>query len=344
MLLVWPLLSTHFSSSESCKDKDKGGGGGRALPIYISSHFPERSGGFAISKDKCYHSTRSAPSSASSLKCTAGSASAASLIDLTETGIVAADAGDSILQRLDGREHRRINDLQHPAKKDTPIFKIVGKVDGISRHIDASSNDPTHWHEYRVVVEIKNRMNKIPAIPPLYDQIQLVTYMLMLGTACGDLVQVVTRGNQSKAKGCYDDGTPPIPLPIAQSSSSASHPSHNHSDHPSPSPTAASHHISDRLSAPSHHISDPPSLSPTAPSHNQPDHLSASPSPPPHTRASIPSLSSTSPVVAPTLKKPKLDMVLDFSVCRVLLNAPPYNHKDYFFSTVMPRLKVSACP
>ena len=247
MTLVWPLLSTHFSSSEGCKDEDKGGGGERALPIYISSHFPEGASGFAVSKDNNYQSTRSVPSSASSVKCIAGTACAASLIDLTGTDLVAAYSEDSLLQRLDGRGHRRVNDLQHAVNKELPIFKIVGKVDGISKHIDASSNDPRHWHEYRVVVEIKNRMNKIPAMPPLYDQIQLVTYMLMLGTAFGDLVQVVTRGNQSKVKGYYEDRAPslPPPPPLAQSSSSALQSSHNHSDSPSPSPAAPSHHISD---------------------------------------------------------------------------------------------------
>ena len=304
MTLVWPLLSTHFSSSEGCEneDKDEEGGGERPLPTYISSHFPEGSIGFATKKVEvdCYHSLRSVPLSASSVKCIAGHACAASLIDLTGADLVAADSEDGISQRSDSREHRCVNDLQRPVSKESPIFKIVGKVDGISKHIDASSSDPMHWHEYRVVVEIKNRMNKIPATPPLHDQIQLVTYMLMLGTTCGDLVQVVTRGNQSKAKGCRQEGCPsppPYPLPappFVQSSSSASHSSHHISDHPPPTPS---------------------------------------------------SLSSITPMAAPALKKPKLDMVqvLDFSVCRVLLNAPPYNHKDYFFSKVMPRLKVCAC-
>ena len=307
MTLVWPLLSTHFSSSEGCKDedkdkdkdKDKEGGGERALPIYISSHFPEGSGGFAISKPllevDCYHSLHSVPSQASSVKCIAGPACTASLIDLTEPDLITADSYDGISQRSNCRERRCVNDLQHPVNKESPIFKIVGKVDGISKHIDASSSDPMHWHEYRVVVEIKNRMHKIPAMPPLYDQIQLVTYMLMLGTTCGDLVQVMTREDQSKGKGCYEEGYPtPAPPPsLAQSSSSASHSSHHISDHPPPPPSPSS-------------------------------------------------LSSISPIAVPAHKKPKLDMVqvLDFSVCRVLLNAPPYNHKDYFFGKVMPRLKV----
>ena len=45
------------------------------------------------------------------------------------------------------------------------------------------------------MIEIKNRvskrLNKLDT-PPLYDQIQLVTYMIMLGISTGDLVSVIS--------------------------------------------------------------------------------------------------------------------------------------------------------
>ena len=70
-----------------------------------------------------------------------------------------------------------------------PMFYIVGKVDGVSHQLDLSSPDPRQWVPVKVVVEVKNRIGAIAASPPLYDIIQLSTYMLMLGCECGDLVE-----------------------------------------------------------------------------------------------------------------------------------------------------------
>jgi hypothetical protein len=78
------------------------------------------------------------------------------------------------------------------AKPPTVLFYIVGKVDGLSTQLDLRSDDATQWREMQVVVEVKNRLGRIAAEPPLYDQIQLVTYMLMLGCQFGDLVQAVS--------------------------------------------------------------------------------------------------------------------------------------------------------
>jgi hypothetical protein len=73
-----------------------------------------------------------------------------------------------------------------------PLFYIIGKVDGVSHQLDISHSDAHQWRPIRVVVEVKNRVNRIPQDPPLYDQIQLVAYMIMLGCDCGDLVQSIT--------------------------------------------------------------------------------------------------------------------------------------------------------
>ena len=79
----------------------------------------------------------------------------------------------------------------------TDFFYIVGKVDGVSQQLDMSSMDANEWSAIDVVIEVKNRVHKIPAYPPHYDQIQLVAYMLMLGCIAGDLVESVTRKGDS---------------------------------------------------------------------------------------------------------------------------------------------------
>ena len=76
-----------------------------------------------------------------------------------------------------------------------PTFYIIGKVDGISDQVDTRSDDPATWFPIRVVIEIKNRVKRnflTNTTVKLYEQIQLVTYMLMLGTQYGDLVSVIS--------------------------------------------------------------------------------------------------------------------------------------------------------
>ena len=76
-------------------------------------------------------------------------------------------------------------------RKQRPSFLLIGKIDGMSEHINCESDDYNDWKAYKVVVEMKNRVNKLSNPPPLYDQIQLVSYMLMTGSTCGDLVQAI---------------------------------------------------------------------------------------------------------------------------------------------------------
>jgi hypothetical protein len=49
--------------------------------------------------------------------------------------------------------------------------------------------DPDHWELTRVIVEIKTRVHSPRRPPPLFDQIQLVIYLLMTGCSLGHLVQ-----------------------------------------------------------------------------------------------------------------------------------------------------------
>jgi hypothetical protein len=78
-----------------------------------------------------------------------------------------------------------------PVKRRRIAFSLIGKVDGISSQIDSSSEDCAFWKPIEVVVEIKNRVSKCSQPPPLYDQIQLVAYLLMTQCSCGDLVQSI---------------------------------------------------------------------------------------------------------------------------------------------------------
>lgn len=78
---------------------------------------------------------------------------------------------------------------------------LAGAVDGVSDEFvppASASEDEEGWFVRRVVVEIKNRVSSIKVPPPFYDEIQLVTYCLMLGATDGDLVQCV----RSVAHGC----------------------------------------------------------------------------------------------------------------------------------------------
>eukprot|EP01034_Spumella_vulgaris_P028255 gene28255-35085_t len=79
-----------------------------------------------------------------------------------------------------------------------PSFYIVGKVDGISYQLNLASDDPSTWGQIKVVVEMKSRTRRIASPPPIYEQIQLVAYMVILNCAHGDLVQAIA---QSKVDG-----------------------------------------------------------------------------------------------------------------------------------------------
>ncbi|CAM9165910.1 unnamed protein product, partial [Hapterophycus canaliculatus] len=79
-------------------------------------------------------------------------------------------------------------------RRKQACFLVVGAVDGVAEEVTDAPEDAEAWETRRVVVEVKNRMKKAKDPPPLYDQIQLVTYMLMVGASVGDLVQFVKTG------------------------------------------------------------------------------------------------------------------------------------------------------
>ncbi|CAN0374338.1 unnamed protein product [Laminaria digitata] len=87
-------------------------------------------------------------------------------------------------------------------RRKNACFVVVGAVDGVAEEVTDAPEDADAWETRRVVVEVKNRMSKARHPPPLYDQIQLVTYMLMIGASVGDLVQYVKKnaGRRSSRK------------------------------------------------------------------------------------------------------------------------------------------------
>lgn len=59
-------------------------------------------------------------------------------------------------------------------RRKKACFVIAGAVDGVAEEVTDAPENGDAWETRRVVVEVKNRMNKARHPPPLYDQIQLV--------------------------------------------------------------------------------------------------------------------------------------------------------------------------
>jgi hypothetical protein len=78
-------------------------------------------------------------------------------------------------------------------------FSIIGKVDGVSYQMNSSSDNSSHWKAMKIIIEVKNRVRRLSSPPPLYEQIQLIAYLIMNGCEYGDLVQVMpTDEDQNK--------------------------------------------------------------------------------------------------------------------------------------------------
>ena len=96
--------------------------------------------------------------------------------------------------------------LNSSNESDRPYFIIRGSVDGIRDElvpaptIGSSSMDPPcgspgddSWMFRKVIVECKHRMNRLQPSPPLYEQIQAITYCFMYQVEDADLVQVLRK-------------------------------------------------------------------------------------------------------------------------------------------------------
>ncbi|CAN0167932.1 unnamed protein product [Scytosiphon promiscuus] len=107
-------------------------------------------------------------------------------------GAPSVASGGRSPSRTYGQKDGRAETLRE--RRKNACFVVVGAVDGVAEEVTDAPEDAETWETRRVVVEVKNRMNKAKDPPPLYDQIQLVTYMLMVGASVGDLVQFVKTG------------------------------------------------------------------------------------------------------------------------------------------------------
>ena len=73
-----------------------------------------------------------------------------------------------------------------------PFFSIVGSIDGMRDEIiSLGGDDDASWQMETYVVEVKHRMKRISPVPPLYEQVQAVTYALMYQVRATELVQVL---------------------------------------------------------------------------------------------------------------------------------------------------------
>lgn len=78
--------------------------------------------------------------------------------------------------------------------QDGAAFHIVG----VSEQYDKRHSDPVMWTYTSVTIDVKSRATRIQTSPSMHDQIQLVTYMLMHGTTCGDLIQTITTASSEE--------------------------------------------------------------------------------------------------------------------------------------------------
>jgi|UniRef100_A0A8J9SH23 hypothetical protein len=89
-----------------------------------------------------------------------------------------------------------------------PFFSIVGSVDGLREELfspDTSCSVSTEFGAdlalRTVIVECKHRMRKALVVPPLYEQIQTITYCLMYEVSEADIVQVLRHDPSASGKG-----------------------------------------------------------------------------------------------------------------------------------------------
>lgn len=136
-----------------------------------------------------------------------GTRSATNTTETTDEIVAPANNAFAIMNDAMKRKSTSLGTSSKPKRarnEPQPAFTIIGKVDGVSEQLDQASEDPSLWKPTRVIVEAKNRVNSIKHPPPLYEQIQLVSYMIMTGSKYGDLVQSVSRRKVVNAKRCEE--------------------------------------------------------------------------------------------------------------------------------------------
>jgi hypothetical protein len=94
------------------------------------------------------------------------------------------------------QELAQFGSIKKRRKIQRPAFMLVGRVDAVSYQMDMRDDDATRWGPIKVVVEMKSRVRRVASPAPMYEQIQLVSYMVMLDCSCGDLVQAMAVKDQ----------------------------------------------------------------------------------------------------------------------------------------------------
>lgn len=94
-----------------------------------------------------------------------------------------------------------------------PFFSILGSVDGIRDEIISLGNendedDNASWQMETLVVEVKHRMKRVHAIPPLYEQVQAVVYAFMYQVPATEIVQVL---RTKKSEPANENKKPKLP-------------------------------------------------------------------------------------------------------------------------------------
>lgn len=99
-----------------------------------------------------------------------------------------------------------------------PFLTIRGSVDGIREELTPNDNnghgatagddDDDSWVMKRIVVELKHRMNRIYHSPPLYEQIQAVTYCFMYNVDNADIVQVIRQDGEDEEQTANGEESP----------------------------------------------------------------------------------------------------------------------------------------
>lgn len=87
------------------------------------------------------------------------------------------------------QEDQPNNPPRKKVRDEDAYFAISGAIDGLTEVLDCSDSNPDNWKLETIVIEVKNRMHRIGASPPFYDQVQLVVYMQMLGCRHGELIE-----------------------------------------------------------------------------------------------------------------------------------------------------------
>ena len=211
--------------------------------------------------------------------------------------------------------------------QDDVAFYIVGRVDGISEQYDKHHADPVMWTYSSVVVEAKSRATRIQTSPSIHDQIQLVTYMLMHGTTCGDLIQTITTASSEEPSGSSSNNNKRHKRDLIVNSVAVNGPP---ADVSVTIDLTGEDDVSPWVPVPAASVS---------PIHNN-DIASSSllTAVPLNTRLQA---SSTAPPVSSSAPLPQATYdPSSFHMHRIdLLHDPAFNHAYHYFTTILPRLR-----